>query len=234
MIEYLQRHPDKLIDASIEHILISVTAVAIAFLLAYLAAAIMQKNNWIEKLISGLCDAVFAIPSLAMFAILLPYTGLGKSTAVIALILYNQFTLTKSIYSAFQNIPGELIEAARGMGMSRLQVYLQVKLPMALPGIFGGLKLAMISTITMASLAATIGGGGIGILLFNGLSMKNFYMVYWGILLTALLAMLSNFIFGFLENATREKARGMRGTSAAHQILRRKRRETVHRRKQYA
>lgn len=219
MIRYLERHYDKLIEVSLEHIVISVVAVAVAFVLAYLAAAVMQKNKWLEKLISGLCDAVFAIPSLAMFAILLPYTGLGKETAIVALILYNQFTLTKSICNAFRSIPADLEEAARGMGMNRVQRYFQVTIPMALPGILGGIKLAMISTITMASLAATIGGGGIGTLLFNGLSMKNFNMVYWGIILTALLAMAANFIFGFLENSARKRARGTQRTSIIPEIF---------------
>lgn len=219
MIRYLERHYDKLIDVSVEHIVISVIAVAVAFVLAYLAAVLMQKNKWLDKIISGLCDAVFAIPSLAMFAILLPYTGLGKETAIVALILYNQFTLTKSISNAFRSIPADLEEAARGMGMNRIQRYFQVTLPMALPGIWGGIKLAMISTITMASLAATIGGGGIGTLLFNGLSMKNFYMVYWGIILTALLAMAANFIFGFLENSARKKARGTQRVSLLDRIF---------------
>ena len=219
MIRYFERHYDKLIEVSVEHIIISVTAVAIAFVLAYLAAVLMQKSKWLDKIISGLCDAVFAIPSLAMFAILLPYTGLGKETAIVALILYNQFTLTKSISNAFRSIPAELEEAARGMGMNKVQRYFQVTLPMALPGIWGGIKLAMISTITMASLAATIGGGGIGTLLFNGLSMKNFKMVYWGIILTALLAMAANFIFGFLENYSRKRARGTQKISLIHKIF---------------
>lgn len=208
MIKYMEKHYDKLIDCTVEHLIISLLSVLIAFIIAYAFSVIMRKSKVFDTFMNGLCDAIFAIPSLAMFAILIPYSGLGKNTAIIALVLYNQFILTKSIVNAFKSVPFEIVEASKGMGMSRIQRYISIQVPLALPGILSGLKLSVISTITMASLAATIGGGGIGTLLFNGLSMKNYNMVYWGIILTTLLAFLSGEVLGTLEKIARKAANG--------------------------
>ena len=208
MINYMIKHPDKLLELTLEHLQITLITVVIAFVIAYLVAMLMYRFNFLTVPVNGICNAIFAIPTLAMFSMLIPFTGLGADTAIITLIMYNQFILTKSIYSAFIGIPPSVIESANGMGMEAKQVYWDVKLPLALPGIVSGLNMSVVSTITMATLASTIGAGGLGVLLFDGMAMKKWSQVLWGILLSAVMALIASALLHRLENYVLAKARG--------------------------
>ena len=208
MINYMIKHPDKLLELTWEHLQITLITVVIAFLIAYLVAMLMYRFDILTVPVNGICNAIFAIPTLAMFSMLIPLTGLGADTAIITLILYNQFILTKSIHSAFVGIPPSVIEAANGMGMESKQVYWGVKLPLAMPGIVSGLKMSVVSTITMATLASTIGAGGLGVLLFDGMAMKKWSQVLWGVLLSAVMALIASALLHRLENYVLARARG--------------------------
>ena len=208
MIGYMTRHPDTLLELTLEHLELSLASVAIAFVIAYGVAMLMYRFRFLSVPVNGICNAIFAIPSLAMFAILIPITGLGETTAVITLVLYNQFILTKSISNAFLSIPANVVEAATGLGLSKRSIYWGVKVPMALPGIVSGLKMSIVSTITMATLAATVGAGGLGVLLFNGMTMKQWSQVLWGVLLSSVLALIASSLTHRLEAFTLARSRG--------------------------
>lgn len=200
MVKYFLNHTDKIITYILEHLQIVFISVSVAFVIAYIISMIMNKNKTVELCVGGFFNLIYAIPTLALFGILIPITGLGKATAIITLILYNQFTLTKNISNAFCSISENVIEAAKGIGLSDAQIYWSVKLPLALPEIISGLKLSFISTITMATLGATIAAGGLGELLFRGLSMKNWDQMGLGIILSSGLALIFSIILQMIEN----------------------------------
>ena len=142
----------------------------------------------------------YAIPSLALFAILIPATGLGKTTAIIVLILYNQYVLLRNFLAGLRGVDPAMLEAAAGMGMTTLQVLYKIRLPLSLNPLFAGLRLAAVSTIGIATIAATINAGGLGGILFDGLRSMNMYKIMWGALLSACLAIGANHLLLWLEN----------------------------------
>jgi len=142
---------------------------------------------------------VYSIPSLALFAILVPLTGLGKTTAIIVLVLYNQYILLRNTLDGLNNVDTSIIEAATGMGMNKSQMLFQVKLPLVIKPIFAGIHLAVVSTIGIATIAASINAGGIGSVLLDGLRTVNTAKILWGTLMAAGLAIVVNGVFNIIE-----------------------------------
>jgi osmoprotectant transport system permease protein len=208
MGEYFIRHHDKLLRLLAEHMWMSAAAVAIAFAIAFAAAMLMYRHRPFALPVNVLCNTMYAIPTLALFSILIPLTGLGKTTAIITMVIYNQFILTKSICSAFETIDQSALDAAGAMGMDGWQIYRSVKIPLALPLMLNGVKLALSSTIAGATLAALIGAGGLGELIFNGLAMKNQNPVAWGVALSSLCAFLANFAMQWLQDKALDRIQG--------------------------
>jgi len=208
LIAYAIRYHDKLLQLLAEHLEILLIAVTVAFLIAFPLAMLMYQYKFLSNPINGICNAIFAIPTLAIFSILIPITGLGKTTAIITLVVYNQFILIKSISNAFESIEPEVIEAANGIGLNQKQVFFDVKLPLAMPAIVSGLRMSIVSTIAMATLAATIGAGGLGELIFFGLEMKKWSQIMWGMLLSSSLAFIANVVMQRLEIRVLNKSRG--------------------------
>lgn len=207
MIDFLIRYPHKILEPLVTHLkLVGITLVFSLFLAAGITVLIM-RSRWMSQVTVGLLGAVYAIPSLALFAILIPFFGLGGKTAIIVLVVYNQFILVRNILAGFRSIDPAVIESALGMGMSEFQAFFRVKLPLAAPVIIGGLKIAAISTIGIATIAATINAGGLGQLLFDGLRTGNPIKILWGSLLAAFLAIGANWILTCFENKTRRALR---------------------------
>lgn len=199
MIDYLLRYPDKLLKAFVEHVEI----VAITLLISIILAALLTILTAYSKVASGLLvtlfSMVYSIPSLALFAILVPLTGLGKTTAIIVLVVYNQYILLRNILDGLNNVDSSIIEAATGMGMSKSQLLFQVKLPLVIKPIFTGIHLAVVSTIGIATIAASINAGGIGSVLLDGLRTVNTAKILWGTLMAAGLAIVVNGVFNVIE-----------------------------------
>jgi osmoprotectant transport system permease protein len=143
--------------------------------------------------------AVYSIPSLALFSLLIPILGIGMDTAIVVLVLYNQFLLIRNFIAGFDSVDPTLIEAACGMGMTPAQVMLKVKLPLAFPVIMAGIQLALISTIGIATIAAVINAGGIGVILFDGLRTHKVVKILWGTVLSGGLAITANLIMSAAE-----------------------------------
>ena len=143
-----------------------------------------------------------------MFAILIPYTGMGKGTAITTIVLYNQFSIIKNLNQGFDGIDKGVIESAKAMGMGSWIAFWSVKLPLAMPTIVSGMKMCLIATLTMSTLAANIGAGGLGVLLFRGLGMKKWNQIAWGILLILILGIIINKVLETLEIYALHKSRG--------------------------
>ena len=152
-----------------------------------------------------LTSLLYSIPSLALFAILIPLTGLGRNTAIIVLVIYCQYVLLRSFSAGIKEIDSTIIEAAVGMGMTRNQMFRKIQLPLAMSSIIAGIRIAATSTIGIATIAATINAGGLGTVLFDGLRTFSVVKLLWGTVLSMLLCLLVNVILYLLENALRRR-----------------------------
>jgi osmoprotectant transport system permease protein len=209
MIQYFLRYHGRLFAALGRHLFILLVTMAISLTLAALLTLILhRKGRFAERAALRIAGAVYAVPSLALFALLIPVLGLGMRTAVFVLVLYNQFLLLRNFLAGFNAVPPPLVEAGTGMGMTWLQTITMIKLPLSLPVIIAGVRLAVVSTIGIGTIAAVINAGGIGSILFDGLRTNNAVKITWGALLCALLALGANAALLRLEVLARKMAQG--------------------------
>jgi osmoprotectant transport system permease protein len=159
---------------------------------------LMHRKNWLNGL-TYFFSLLYSVPSFAFFALLLPISGLGIRTAIIVLTIYCEYVLLRTFITGIQEIDPALIEVAKGMGMTRKQVFFKVQLPLATPAIFSGLQVALASTMGIATIAATINAGGLGQLLFEGLQSQQVVPILWGTLLTVVLTLLCAGILKLIE-----------------------------------
>ena len=165
---------DTLQPALLQHIKLAAIAVAIGFVLAFAAALVAYRYRRADQPIGLFSDFLYAIPSLALFQLLVPLTGISVTTVEIALVSYTLLILYRNILEGLRSVPEDVREAARGMGLSRRETLLRVELPLATPSIIAGLRIATVSTISIATVAAFILPQGLGRPIFIGLNQQVF------------------------------------------------------------
>lgn len=183
-IQFGRRNSDLLLRALSEHVQMVFTAVALSVLLAGLICVAAMYSRRFGAIATYLFSAVYSIPSIALFALMIPLLGLGRSTAVTVLVLYNQFVLLRNFIAGLNGVDPAAIEAAKGMGMTAAQIIFKIRVPLSLKPIFVGIRLALVSTIAISIIAAFIGAGGIGLLITIGLETGNNNRVLWGVVLS--------------------------------------------------
>lgn len=200
---YMASHADMLIKATGEHMtLLGVTMLISCAVAALITVARLRNRRWGDAVIE-LLGAAYAIPSLALFALLIPVTGLGFTSAVIVMVAYNQFMLVRNALEGLRGVDPAVVEAARGMGLNDLQVLTGVQLPLALPAIIAGMRLACISTVGIATIAATINAGGLGMILLSGLRSMNIEKIVAGTICCAALALALDGALRLIESRLR-------------------------------
>jgi osmoprotectant transport system permease protein len=160
---------DTLQPALVQHIELTAIAVGIGFALAFPLALLAHRYRRLEQPIGVLSALLYTIPSLALFQLLVPFTGLTWTTVEIALVSYTLVILFPNIVTGLRSVPAEVIESARGMGLTRRQVLWRVELPLAVPAIVGGLRIAVVSTVAIATIAAFLLPDGLGYPIFLAL-----------------------------------------------------------------
>jgi len=199
LIEYAINYPDKLWIPLLEHFQMVVITLIISLLLAFVLTMMSIYSDTLSKTFIYLFSIIYSIPSLALFALLIPVTGLGQTTAIIVLIIYNQYLLLRNFIAGLNEVDTAIVEAATGIGMSKLQLFFKIKLPLSKKAIFTGIRLAVVSTIGIATIAAFINAGGLGSILNDGLRTMNTVKILWGSLLAAGLAIGVNALLRKLE-----------------------------------
>ncbi|MGG4495911.1 ABC transporter permease [Brevibacillus reuszeri] len=188
-----ERH-EQILSLTWEHTYISFIAVIAGFLIAVPLGIVLTRTEKLNKYVIGFVNILQTIPSLALLGLMIPLLGIGVIPAIVALFLYSLLPMLRNTFTGIREVDPALKEAARGMGMTSLQILFKVELPMALSIIMGGFRTATIFTISWATLAAVIGGGGLGYLVFTGLGVANDSMLLTGAIATALLATIADFI----------------------------------------
>ncbi len=172
-----------------EHVLMVLGAVFIGFVLSFGLALLARRYRWLYGPIVAITGTLYAIPSLAMFVLLIPLTGLTLTTGIIALVLYTLLILVRNIVVALDNVPADAIEAATGMGYAPRQRFLRVELPLAVPVVIAGLRIATVTTVGLVAITTFIGLGGLGYLIINSGTRRFFpTSIYVGVILCVLLA----------------------------------------------
>lgn len=204
-ISYTTRHYDKLIQAVLEHFEIVGITLLISIALAFVISMLVMEHKRITTWIMRVSSMIYAIPSLALFALLLPVTGLGMQTAILVLVIYNQFILVQSFTDGFTAVEPGVLEAATGMGMTKGQIFQKIRLPLALDTMIAGIHIAIISTIGIATIASTVGAGGLGTILFEGMRTQNVVKIVWGTVLSIAMVLGVNGILKLVEKRIKKK-----------------------------
>jgi osmoprotectant transport system permease protein len=163
---------DRYVTPTLEHLELVVLSVVFGFALAFVMALVSHRRRWLVPTFTGVTGVLYTIPSIAFFLLLLPITGRGTTTAVIALTLYTLQIIYRNIVTGLANVPGPAKDSGRGMGMTDRQLLWGVELPLAVPEIIAGLRIATVSTVAIATLAVFAGAGGLGEEIYNDLDFK--------------------------------------------------------------
>ncbi|ABU58611.1 ABC transporter permease [Roseiflexus castenholzii] len=194
-----------------QHLLMSGVSLAIALAIALPMGIICARVAWLRSLVLGILGIIYTIPSLSLFVLLIPFTGLGLRPAVIALVAYAQLVLVRNVVVGLTGIDPAIVEAARGMGMTALQRLWRVELPLALPIILAGVRVATLSIIAIGTIAAFINAGGLGLLLFDGVRSSNPEKIIAGAVAVSVLAIGANGVLWAVEQRATQAMQGGRG-----------------------
>jgi osmoprotectant transport system permease protein len=167
--EYVSTRADELWGATAEHLYITVVAVALGVLISAPLAVVAQRWRRARPITLGVATALYTIPSLALFSLLLPFTGLSAATTITGLVIYSLTILVRNLLAGLDAVDAEVLDAARGMGFGRWRLLLTVQMPLALPAAFAGLRVATVSTIALTTVGTLVGYGGLGDIFTRGL-----------------------------------------------------------------
>lgn len=187
------------LNLTVEHILISLLAISIASVLGIILGIIISEYRKFSGLILGTVNILYTIPSIALLGFFITITGVGNTTALIALIIYALLPIIRSTYTGIITINPLIIEASEGMGSTKLQQLFKVKIPLALSVLMSGIRNMVTMTIALAGIASFVGAGGLGVAIYRGITTNNSAMTFLGSLLIAILALVFDFILGLIE-----------------------------------
>jgi osmoprotectant transport system permease protein len=179
--DWISDNFDRYVDPFWEHVYLTMVSVAIAFAIAFALALLAHRRRWLIAPIVPVTGILYTLPSVAVFFLLLPLTGRGNTTAIIALVAYSLLILFRNVIIGFENVPAESRDAGRGMGLTERQLLWRVELPLALPEIMAGLRIAATTTVGLAALAFLAGAGGLGEALFADLNFRSNVLVAGGL-----------------------------------------------------
>src|SRR5436190_23768165 len=193
---------NEIVDLTLEHLSLVVIAILVAAGIGVPAGVLFARRANLRGWGLGLTNVIQTVPSLALFGFLIPVPfigGIGKRTAIIALVLYALLPILRNTYVGLTGIDPAVLEAAEAMGMTRAQILFRVRFPLALAVILAGIRTATIITIGVATIAAAIGAGGLGTFIFRGVALVSDSLILAGAIPAALLALLADFLLGLLE-----------------------------------
>ncbi|WP_411091664.1 ABC transporter permease [Streptomyces sp. 049-1] len=168
--EYLSTRREILLDAVLQHLELTAASVLVALVVALPLAVLARRRRWTAGPVLAVTTILYTIPSLAMFSLLLPVYGLSASLVVAGLVLYSLTLLVRNILAGLRAVPEEIRQAARGMGYGPVRLLLAVELPLALPAAMAGLRIATVSAVSLLTVGAIVGFGGLGNLIYSGMN----------------------------------------------------------------
>jgi len=203
-VSYLLNHPGLMWQLTQEHLAMVGMTLGMAVVLAVPLALLVHHVRWLALPVMGILSILYTVPSLALIILLVPWLGLNARSVVVAMVIYTQVILVRHFCVGLRSVEPAILEAAKGMGMNFWQRWWQVQVPLMLPIVLAGLRLAAIVAIAIATVGAKFGAGGLGTLLFDGIAQAGRYDKIWaGSLAVGSLALLVNTALLSLEWAAR-------------------------------
>jgi osmoprotectant transport system permease protein len=206
--EYLQTRKSDLVDAFVQHIELTVESVLIGTVIA-IPLAVIARRLHLVTVILGSATVIYTVPSVALFSFFIPFTGITSTTVVIGLVLYSLTILVRNVLAGLDAVSDDVKESARGMGFGPTRLLLTVELPLAVPAIMAGVRIATVSTVALTTVGGIIGYGGLGNLIFDGLQTTFKAQVLTASVLCVTLAVVADVA---LQGATRLLTPWQRGS----------------------
>ena len=199
-LDYVRENSEALLAATRQHVELTVVSVLLGLLLAVPLALLARRYRRFETPVIGFTGLLYTIPSLALFAVLAPVTGLTGTTVVIGLTAYTLLVLVRNLLAGLDGVPADVREAARGMGVGPVRMLLRVELPLALPTVMAGVRVATVSTVALVTVGVVVSNGGLGQLIFSGLN-NNLYRaeIFTATVACVLLALVADLLLLGLE-----------------------------------
>jgi osmoprotectant transport system permease protein len=198
-VTWFLRNWDQVALALGQHVTIALTALAIAFAIALPVGIVAARNPRVHAIAITVAGFLYTIPTLAFLALLIPLVGLGRTNAIIAMVAFSLVVLIRNIATGIRGVAPDVVDAARGMGMSARQLLLRVELPLAAPVIVAGLRVAAVTVISVTVVAAYVNAGGLGTLIFNGIAGDHAPKIWSGALTACALAIAVDGLLALFE-----------------------------------
>lgn len=199
LFSYFSKRPDMVLHLLFQHLQLTGTAVSLAIALGVPSGIAITRYKRLAGPILSIASIFQTIPSIAFFGVLIPFMGIGKKPAILVLFLYALLPIIKNTYTGIKGVSPFMIDAGRGMGMTNMQILRMVELPQALSVIMAGVRIATVINIGTTTIAAYIGAGGLGQLIFTGIQMVRHDMIIAGAVPAALLALTADRVLGYVE-----------------------------------
>ena len=205
-MKWLIGHWEDVLIALGEHVAIALTALAIASVASLAIGIWAAKNDRVYRVALAVSGFLYTIPTLAFLALLIPVVGLGKTNAIICMVAFSLMILIRNVATGIREVPEEITDAARGMGMRAAEVLARVELPLALPVIVAGLRIAAVTVISVTVVGAYVNAGGLGTLIFSGMSNDFAPKIWTGAITACALAVAADLSLARLESRLRARA----------------------------
>jgi osmoprotectant transport system permease protein len=199
MNEFISQYRSEIIQQTLEHLLLVGVSTAMAIIVGIPLGVLISRKPQFSKLVLSFANIMQTVPSLALFGFLIPLSGIGELTAIVALTLYALLPIIRNTYSAIANVSPAIREAGLAMGMTSWQLLWQVEIPLAAGVIISGIRVAAVIGIGLATISAAIGAGGLGEFIFRGLATVNSQLILLGAIPAAIMALMVDFTLGRVE-----------------------------------
>jgi osmoprotectant transport system permease protein len=201
VLRYMVQHQGEILSLTLQHISLALLAVAISTAIGVTCGIVLSRVRALAPPVIGLAGIFYTIPSLALFGFLIPWMGIGVRPALIALILYAQLVLIRNTFVGIRSVDPAALEAGHGMGMRDWQLLVMVELPLALPVVMAGIRTTAVMSIGIAAIASYIGAGGLGTLIFQGISRVDPVLTLAGAIPVSVLAIATDAALARFERA---------------------------------
>ena len=205
LLQILWERRDFFLTCLLEHIRISLTAVVCAGVLGILAGIWISRHTKAAGMVLGVINVIYTIPSISLLGFLIPFTGIGNKTAIIALTVYGLLPIVRNTYTGLTNVDASVLEVAEGLGADKKQIMFGIRFPLALPMIISGFRNMVVMIIAMGGIASFIGAGGLGVAIYRGITTYNMTLTAAGSVLIAALALLSDWLLSKAEKAVNRR-----------------------------
>lgn len=205
-MKWLLNNWDQVLVALGQHIVIAFTSISIAFVLSLAIGIWAARRESVFRWAITVTGVLYTIPTLAFLALLIPIVGLGRTNAITCMVAFSLMIMIRNVAIGIREVPREVVDAARGMGMNAAEILIRIELPLALPVIVAGLRIATVTVISVAVVAAYVNAGGLGTLIFSGISNDHAPKIWTGALTACALAIAADLSLARLESWLRRRA----------------------------